>query len=227
MNRYYAELSESDFKTLSLLKKIIESYSQYSIEYRDALHAYTDFLLETINDLSDPLPPELEIDQKLLPQDYIDFKVSYSIDGPYTLKKRYKANTEVCLIEVLSVSIKDYGSEISAKILKSYKQSTDDLILSFFSSSAWGYPRFKKFEVCIVFLDRYDRPINSMYPEYRSSGYETKMEIVKRENSKMAISPKLARSFWGDLGVIRKENHIEMDFKTLDQYLESLSDKTN
>jgi len=222
MNQYYADLCESDFKTLSTLKQLIESHSQYSIIYQEALFEYRDFLVETINDLNDPLPPELEIDQDLLPQEYIDFKIEYSINGPYTINNSFNFFEAVHLIEVLSVSRKSYGLKMSAKILKSYKSTTNQANFCFIFSSSQG-PRFKKLEVAIVFLFKQEEKGDEKHPKYWSHNYENKIEIIQRGDSTIALSPTMHTSFWNGLEFVKKEHHVEIDFLVLNAYLESFS----
>jgi hypothetical protein len=224
MNQYYAELCESDFKTLSTLKQLIESHDQYSIAYQEALSEYKDFLVETINDLSDPLPPEIEIDKELLPQEYIDFKVDYSIHGPYTIDRRFRDREAVYLIEVTSVSSKDYGSKIFAKILKSYKKNTCGLYFSFSSSATWG-PRFKEFEIAIVFLLKTATNNKGDYPDYGSHNFEDKIEIIQRGNSRIAISPIMDTSYWNGLDFVKREQHVEIDFSALNSCLEDIAER--
>jgi|LakMenEpi03Aug12_release.lakeMendotaPanAssembly.Ray.scaffolds.fasta_scaffold221656_2 hypothetical protein len=222
MNQYYAELCESDFKTLSTLKQLIESHSKYSIIYQEALFEYRDFLVETINDFNDPLPPELEIDQDLLPQEYIDFKIDYSNNGPYKIKNFFNYCEAVYLIEVLSVSRKSYGFKMSAKILKSYKSTTNDANFCFICSTSQG-PRFKKLEVAIIFLPLQEERSDDNYPNYYSHNYENKIEIIQRGDSTIALSPTMHTSFWNGLEFVKKEHHVEIDFLVLNAYLESFS----
>lgn len=222
MNQYYADLCESDFKTLSNLKQLIESHSHYSLIYQEALFEYRDFLVETINDLNDPLPPELEIDEDLLPQEYIDFKIDYRINGPYTINNRFNFCEAVHLIEVLSVSRKSYGFKMSAKILKSYKSTANQANFCFIFSSSQG-PRFKQLEVALVFLFKQEENGDEKHPKYWSHNYENKIEIIQRGDSTIASSPTTHSSFWNGLKFIKKEHHVEIDFLVLNAYLESLS----
>jgi hypothetical protein len=222
MYRYYAELSTSDFKTLLTLKQLIEIHSQHSTIYEESLFKYRDFLGEITIDLSDPLPSELEINQELLPQEYIDFKADYSINGPYTLKKQFGNYQIVYLIEVISVSRKNYGSKTFVKILKSYKNLNNDTSFLFISSSSQG-PKFKKLEVAIVFLYNGETGNHDKYPEYWSHNSKNKMEILQRGDSKIAISPVVDSSFWNGLNIINKENHVETEFTALDLYLQLIS----
>lgn len=222
MNQYYAELCESDFKTLSILKQLIESHSKYSITYQEALFEYKDFLVETINDLNDPLPLDLEIDQDLLPQEYIDSKIDYSNSGLYTINNFFNFCEVVYLVKVLSVSRKSHGFKISAKILKSYKSTTNDVSFCFISSTSQE-PRFKKLEVAIIFLPLQDERSDDNHPNYYSHNYENKIEIIQRGDSTIALSPRMHSSFWNGLEFVKKEHHVEIDFLVLNAYLESLS----
>jgi hypothetical protein len=111
---------------------------------------------------------------------------------------------------------------MSAKILKSYKSTTNDANFCFICSTSQG-PRFKKLEVAIIFLPLQEERSDDNYPNYYSHNYENKIEIIQRGDSTIALSPTMHTSFWNGLEFVKKEHHVEIDFLVLNAYLESFS----
>jgi hypothetical protein len=208
MFQYYAELPEDGLNMLKQLKISIKNCSQNTPEYTRNLDEYYAELSELCPLLTDPLPPDCELDGLLLPEWYLDFKREYQKTGPYTFFNHCQAAKLIIFVQVISVQNK--GAEVSAKLLEIFEGEQNELTSDWFGYvkfkvyTAWSYARFEKGEKALVLLDKaYDNSAILL-------SSDKKFKVTNRDGIEIATAQKTTKSYWHSINVpkIQENNFV-------------------
>ncbi|MDZ8263284.1 hypothetical protein [Nostoc sp. ChiQUE01b] len=219
MFQYYAELPEDDLNRLRQLKFSVEHSSQNTSEYIGSLNEYNEELSELFQLITDPLPPDCELEESLLPKYYLDFKQEYQDSGPYTFLNDCQAAQLIAFVQVTSV--KKRGAEVSAKPLAILKGHQDEFQSDCFGNIkfnvylAWSYACFEKGEKALVLLDK---PSNKSVTILGSS---KKFKVCNRDDIEIVISQKARKSYWHGINVHKtnENNFVVIPWKELEIWI--------
>ncbi|MEH2355004.1 hypothetical protein [Nostoc sp.] len=207
MFQYYAELSEDDLNILRQLKHSMESSSKDTSEYCHSLNEYYDELSEMFQLITDPLPPDCELEESLLPKYYLDFKEEYQRSGPYTFLNDCRSAKLIAFVQVISV--KNRGEKVTAKPLAILKGQQDEFesdcfgYIKFNVYIGWSYACFEKGEKALVLLDKVSNKTVIILSSSK------KLEVSNRDGIEIVIAKKVRKSYWHDINVDKiNENHL-------------------
>jgi hypothetical protein len=208
MFKYYAELPEDDLNMLKQLKSSIENSFPNTPEYTRNLDEYYEELSELFQLIADPLPPDCELEELLLPKYYLDFKGEYQKTGPYTFLNHCQSARLIVFVQVMSVQNK--ATEVSAKLLEIFKGEQNELVSDWFGYvkfnvyTGWSYARFEKGERALVLLDKaYDNSAILL-------SSDKKFKVTKRDDIEIATAQRTTKSYWHSINVPKTQENSLM-----------------
>jgi hypothetical protein len=215
MFQYYAELPEDDLNRLRQLKFSVEHSSQNTSEYTRSLNQYNEELSELFQLITDPLPPDCELEESLLPKYYLYFKQEYQDSGPYTFLNDCQTAQLIAFVQVTSV--KKRGAEVSAKPLAILKGHRDEFQSDCFGNIkfnvyiGWSYACFEKGEKALVLLDKSVTILSS----------SKKFKVCNRDDIEIVISRKARKSYWHGINVHKtnENNFVVIPWKELEIWI--------
>ena len=214
-NYNYTDLPASDLEDLKKLKFLIENTNSETQEYKILLKNYYEELNDLFSLLYNPLPPEYELEESLLPRDYLEFKKSCLSSPPYTFTYHCKNNIEaIALIEVKSIGFKQ--AKIYAELLELFKGD-----LSWFQKDLWGniyfdvytawaWAKFTVKEIALVLLNKTSQSL-IIFNE------NNKLKINQKKG--IAISTDISKIYWSEFSCWQEESRMIIDWQEIYDFL--------
>ncbi|MDZ7969931.1 MAG: hypothetical protein RM368_34175 [Nostoc sp. DedSLP03] len=219
MFQYYSELPEDDLNILRQLKHSIESSSKNTSEYCHSLNEYYDELSEMFQLITDPLPPDCELEESLLPKYYLDFKEEYQRSGPYTFLNDCRSAKLIAFVQVISV--KNRGAKVTAKPLSILKGQKDEFESDCFGNikfnvyTAWSYACFQKGEKALILLEKVSTKTAIIWSSSK------KFEVSNRDGIEIVMAKRAIKSYWHDINIdkINENNLVIIPWKQLETWI--------
>jgi hypothetical protein len=212
---YYNEISVSDLEILKRLKIEIENTNYHDRKFSELLNKYHEELDDLF--LYNPLSPEYELEESLLPEGYLEFKRSCQSCLPYTFSYHCQKKDAIALIEIVSVN--STNTEIYGKLLKLFKGNQNWFKKNwyghiYFKSAGWFRPRFKKNEKALILLDEVDELLVV---------YSTNDKLIIDFNDNTALSSYRDREvYWSDFRSWYKDNLLAVNWEEIERFLINL-----
>lgn len=215
---YYNEIPLSDLQTLKKLKFAIENTYINSDNYNDLLNNYHEEVYDLLPFLDNPLAPEYELEESLLPEGYLEFKRSCLSSPPYTFVYHCQKRDAVALVEIVSIDFKKM--KIRGKLLKLFKGNSNWFDrdwcgnICFKISSGWFQAHFKVNEKALILLDKIN---NSLVIPGRND------KLTINYNEEIAMSSYRDREgYWNGFSSWNKDNMLAINWKELHHFLTDL-----
>ena len=221
-NNYYNQIPLSDLQTLKKLKSTIEEKFANSDDYQPWLNDYTEEIDDLLPLLDNPLKPEYELAESLLPKSYLEFKESCLSSPPYTFKYHCQQKDAIALVKITSVN--STNTKVHGKLLKVFTGDS-----GWFKKNWWGkicienasrlFPVFFEInETALVFLNH----INDRLVIF---GRNDKLTIDLNENRAISLD-RDTQEYWNGFKHSCKNDTLILDWQEIKEFLSNIEQKS-